>query len=469
MLFSEPVFFAFFAVYLPLHLVFPRQLRIYLVIVGSTIFYGYWRVDYTWLPYLLTLVAWSGANWINRTQNDQERRARLTITLIALFVPLATFKYAYFFVHDVAGVLPWIYAAPGDVTWLRVALPLAVSFVTFTLAAYIIDVYRRRYQVELRLTTLLGYVLFFPHLIAGPILRPRELLPQLHKPRPALDARFILGLTLFALGLVKKLVFADGIAGVVDEVFKGGAAPTRLEYLLGIYGYSMQIYCDFSGYTDMAIGIAYVLGVRLPTNFLRPYGSTSVIEFWRRWHITLSHWLRDYLYIPLGGNRLGRTRQLLNMMITMVLGGLWHGANWTFIVWGALHGIGLTAAHGLSGPIARAGLRLPRWLSVFVTFNFVTLAWVYFRSPDLATAHRVLAGPFIAASGDLAAFAARYTFELVLLGAFLASHAFDQHARVRFMVQSWNRGVILALVASAFLVAITVSHGSSAKFIYFDF
>jgi alginate O-acetyltransferase complex protein AlgI len=286
-------------------------------------------------------------------------------------------------------------------------------------------------------------------------------------PRAAGDARFVLGAALFALGLVKKLVFADTIGGVVDDVFAGGAALTRLEYLLAIYGYSMQIYCDFSGYTDMAIGLAYLLGVRLPRNFMRPYGARSIVEFWHRWHITLSLWLRDYLYIPLGGNRHGRSRQLVNIMIAMVLGGLWHGANWTFVIWGCLHGVALAAVHGLSGPMS--GLAIPRWISVLLTFNFVTAAWVFFRSPDLGTAHRVLVGPIVADTGDVVGFASRYAFELFLLTLFFATHWLDQHARVRLMVRDSNRGMVLALVALAFLVAFTVSQGSSAKFIYFDF
>src|SRR6185437_9531767 len=205
-------------------------------------------------------------------------------------------------------------------------LPLGISFVTFTLTAYVVDVYRGRFRVERNLVKMRGYVLFFPHLIAGPILRPHELLPQLGHLRRALGARFTLGVALFAIGLVKKVIFADTISVLVDHVYHESGVVSGWEYLLAVHGFSMQIYCDFSGYTDMAIGLAYILRIRLPTNFRRPYISSSIVEFWRRWHITLSFWLRDYLYIPLGGNRQGRSRQMLNLLITMVLGGLWHGA-----------------------------------------------------------------------------------------------------------------------------------------------
>ena len=467
MVFSDVTFLAFFAVYFPAHLLLPPQWRIYLVIVGSIIFYSWWRIDYFWLPFAMALFAWAGVDWMMRTDDASARRRRCVVTLVILFLPLAAFKYSYFFAHDVLGVLRGF--SLGDASWLKVALPLAISFITFTLAAYIVDVYRGRYPAERKLTVVLAYVLFFPHLIAGPILRPNELMPQLKQIRAALDARFTLGVALFALGLLKKLVFADTLAGPVEEIFKPGANPNAWEYVLGIYGYSVQIYCDFSGYTDMAIGLAYLLRIRLPTNFLRPYTATSFIDFWRKWHITLSHWLRDYLYIPLGGNRHGKTQQFINIMITMGLGGLWHGANWTFVVWGLLHGVALGLTHGLRGPLRKAGIVIPTALSIFVTFHLVTLAWVYFRAPDLATAHRVLAGPFTTSWPDFADFARKYVFEIALLVLFLLTHRFDRHARVRLAVQRWNPGLVWALVGLSFMVAITVSQGSSAKFIYFDF
>ena len=229
-------------------------------------------------------------------------------TIVTLFTPLVVVKYTYFTSNDILKPLLRRVASP-DVSFLKFTLPLGISFVTFTLTAYVVDVYRRIFTVERSLVKMLGYVLFFPHLIAGPIHRPNELLPQLGQLRRAIDARFTLGAALFAIGLVKKVVFADTVAATVDQVYKQGAAVSGWDYLLAIIGFSMQIYCDFSGYTDMAIGLAYILRIRLPTNFRRPYASSSIIEFWRRWHITLSFWLRDYLYIPLGGNRQGRAHR----------------------------------------------------------------------------------------------------------------------------------------------------------------
>ncbi len=462
MLFSDPIFLVFFAGYFACHLLTPPRFRIYLIIAGSTVFYAWWRVEYVWLPYFLTAIAWIGVAAIERVDDPGQRRRRLAVTLVALFLPLILVKYAYFLGSDVIGVA-------SDIRWLKVPLPLGISFVTFTLTAYVVDVFSRRYPVQRRVDRLLGYVLFFPHLIAGPILRPNELMPQFAKARRALDARFTLGAALFALGLVKKLVFADTLAAAVEPVFKAGAMPTGPDYLLAIYGFSVQIYCDFSGYTDMAIGLAYLLCIRLPTNFLRPYGSASVIEFWRRWHITLSLWLRDYLYIPLGGNRVGRARQLANLMITMVLGGLWHGANWTFVIWGFVHGAALAFNHVAGRAIRQRSLALPHWLGVFLTFQFVTLAWVLFRAPTLPMAITVLAGPFTAPWTDSLGFLQKYAFELSLIAVFLVTHRYDRHARVRLAVSRAPRGLVWVAIALAAIVAITVSQGSSSKFIYFDF
>jgi alginate O-acetyltransferase complex protein AlgI len=465
-LFSEPVFFAFFAIYFLFHCLISPRWRIYLIIVGSTIFYAWWRVEYVLLPYLLAFIAWGGVIFIERAGTDDNRRLRLKLIIIALFTPLILSKYSYFIANEI--LKPVLGSRMGDVSALKIALPLGISFITFTLTAYVVDVYRGKFRKDTSLTYLLGYVLFFPHLIAGPILRPNELLPQLKQYRRALDARFALGALIFSVGLVKKLVFADTLAVAVDSVFAANANPSGWDYLLAIHAFSLQIYCDFSGYTDMAIGIAYILRIRLPTNFLRPYTATSIVDFWRRWHITLSFWLRDYLYIPLGGNRLGYVRQIVNLLITMVLGGLWHGAAWTFVIWGGVHGVGLAAVHVLRSRFRSRNL-VPDWAGRLLTFYFVTFAWVYFRAPNVSVAHRVLAGPFVAPWQDLTAFVYAHMFELLLLAIFFATHRFDRHAYARVAVARCNAGVIWAVIAILFVLAITISLGSSAKFIYFDF
>jgi alginate O-acetyltransferase complex protein AlgI len=466
-LFSSPPFFIFFAAYLLLHLFVPLRWRLSLVIAGSAFFYAYWNPYYAWIPFAYIAIAYFGAIWMMAGAEGRSRGMRLALVIVLLLLPLAIVKYAGFIYNDVLSPI----LAPASRWNAPWALPLGISFVTFTLIAYVVDVHAGRYRLEKNAAMLSGLVLFFPHLIAGPILRPAELLPQLHHPKPGLGPQAGLGLAIFTLGLVKKLVFADSFADVVERAFAPGAASlTVADYLLGIYGFALQIYCDFSGYTDMAIGAALVLGVKLPSNFERPYTATSTIEFWRRWHITLSRWLRDYLYIPLGGNRLGFARQLVNLLVTMTLGGLWHGANWTFMLWGAAHGLGIAFVHGLRRVTAlRWATRIPRWLAVLLTFHFVAALWILFRAPDLATAARVAAGPFVSPRGDLMAFAAENGFVLGLLAFFALTHRWDSHEALARVVKGVPKAALLPALMFAWLMAIVVSHGSSAKFIYFDF
>jgi alginate O-acetyltransferase complex protein AlgI len=468
MLFSSSVFFAFFAVYFLLHLVTPRPARIILITAGSTVFYAWWKINYVWLPYLLMAVAYIGVRWIEAATAADRRKRRLLLTIVVLFVPLVVFKYTDFIYRDVVGPLFGFHDKILDLP-----LPLGVSFVTFTLTAYVVDIYKGKFSGKVSLSTLTGYVLFFPHLIAGPILRPIELIPQLQHPRSALSAHFYAGLAIFTIGLVKKLVFADQIAAVVDAAYKADTLSAPNAWL-AIYGFSMQIYCDFSGYTDMAIGIALIVGIRLPNNFLRPYGAASLIDFWRRWHITLSFWLRDYLYIPLGGNRRGRLRTYLNMIITMTLGGLWHGASWTFVIWGLLHGVGVAFVHLFRNLTRRAGVKSwPRWLSVvglLITFHFVALLWVFFRAPTFGTARAMLAAAF---SGDgwntVGDLVKTQSAAVLLLVVFFALHVFDDHRMVKLAIRRIRPELVLPLIAFLWALAMTVSHGSSAKFIYFDF
>ncbi len=467
MLFSSPPFFIFFAAYLLLHMFVPLRWRLTLVIAGSAFFYAYWNPYYAWIPFAYIALAYFGAIWMMGREEARDRRLRLAVVIALLLVPLVVVKYAGFIYNDVLSPI-LAHASQWNTPW---SLPLGISFVTFTLIAYVVDVHAGRYRLERNAAMLSGLVLFFPHLIAGPILRPAELLPQLHHPKPGLGPLAGLGLAIFTLGLVKKLVFADSFAEPVERAFApGGAGLTAADYALGIYGFALQIYCDFSGYTDMAIGAALVLGVKLPSNFERPYTATSPIEFWRRWHITLSRWLRDYLYIPLGGNRFGFARQLLNLLVTMTLGGLWHGANWTFMLWGAAHGLGIAIVHGVRRvPALRWAARMPRWLAVLLTFHFVAALWILFRAPDLATAAIVAAGPFVAPGTDMATFASGNAFVLGLLAFFALTHRWDSHEAVARAVKAVPKAALVPALVFAWLMAIVVSHGSSAKFIYFDF
>jgi D-alanyl-lipoteichoic acid acyltransferase DltB (MBOAT superfamily) len=456
MLFSSPVFFLFFAIYFGLHLVVPVRHRVFLIIAGSAIFYAWWKVEYAWLPFLLAAIAYYGVAWMERAPEQARRKRRAAIAISVLFIPLVAFKYTNF--------LYW----RGSL--LELSLPLGVSFVTFTLTAYIVDVYRRRFPTRVHPSTLLAYVLFFPHLIAGPILRPRELIPQLERPRAATLRRLAPPLALLTVGLIKKLVFADQISEVVDAMYRQSGPVSGPSALLAIYGFSVQIYCDFSGYTDMAIGIAALLGVRLPYNFQQPYAARSIVDFWRRWHITLSFWLRDYLYIALGGSRRGRLQETRNILITMALGGLWHGANWTFVIWGIYHGLWVACTHWVTARRwAPLGVALPHWLAVVLTFHVVAIGWVFFRAPTIGIALQMLRAPVVGNWAGASGVVSANAFVLLLIVVFFLVHQFDDPRRVKAAGRFVRPEILWPVLVALWLVAITISQGISAKFIYFDF
>jgi alginate O-acetyltransferase complex protein AlgI len=462
MIFSSSPFFLFFSIYLLLHLAIPARYRLGLIIAGSTFFYGYWNPWYVWLPYLLVAVAFLGALWLEQARGKAIHHRRIAIVVCALLVPLIVIKYTNFVYEDVLGFPDRL------VTW---AFPLGISFITFTMISYVVDVYRGRYPLERRPGLLTGLVLFFPHLIAGPILRPNDLMPQLARPKPAwhhFGIRLVFGFAIFTLGLFKKLVVADTLGASVRAVYED-ASPSlsSLDYLLAWYSFCAQIYCDFSGYTDMAIGAAIILGVRLPTNFRQPYAAETVAEYWRRWHITLSTWLRDYIYIPLGGNRYGDVAQIRNLIITMGIGGLWHGAHWTFVVWGLLHGLAISFSHVTSK--LRYRLRFPKWARVLLAFHFVCIAFIIFRAQDFTTVYRVMAGPFRAPTEDVSAFMARHMFDLLILCLFFLTHSFDSHRNVRRLVHRSNPFGFWTSVAFIWIFSLAVSQENASKFIYFDF
>ena len=384
-------FAAFFVVVFILSWAFmphPRAWRPF-ILVASYVFYGW--VDWRWVLLLIasSVVNTVAARVIARSPSQTARKRALIVAIVFDLGLLCTFKYLGFFVSEVDDFLDSL-GLGSPLPLVQIVLPIGISFFTFQAISYVVDVYRG----ETRAASLMDVAIlqaFFPHLVAGPIVRANELLPQLRTPR---DPRQVLagpGLFLVAGGLVKKTVVADELARrVVDPVYSDPSAHSGGEILLAFYAFAAQIYCDFSGYTDMAIGIALLLGFQLPQNFNRPYMALSLQEFWRRWHMTLSRWLRDYLYIPLGGNRDGPRRTYRNLMITMLLGGLWHGASFTFVIWGGIHGGALSVERWAREHYPR--FRMPTWAAWFVTFNVVCVAWVFFRAPNLDIAFQVLGG-----------------------------------------------------------------------------
>lgn len=364
--------------------------------LASLFFYGYWNPHYLWLLGISILFNYLIGLSIARQAAQKKKHFLLVLGLTGNLAALAYYKYANFFVINLNS-LPGI-----NLEWAEVILPIGISFFTFTQIAFLVDVYKGLAS-EYRFVHYALFVTYFPHLIAGPILHHKEMMPQFSNPATyRIDtAMLATGISWFTIGLAKKVLLADNLAGFVDPIFNaadGGMALSFYQAWGGATAYSLQLYFDFSGYSDMAIGLSILFGVKLPLNFNSPYKAASMIEFWRRWHMTLSRFLRDYLYIPLGGNRKGSGRRHANLFITMLLGGLWHGAGWTYVIWGAMHGTFLIINHAwrklIAGtPVADGYARYPTGFQAggtLLTYLAVVLAWAVFRSPTLDGAQTML-------------------------------------------------------------------------------
>ncbi|HVS85889.1 MAG TPA: MBOAT family protein [Gaiellaceae bacterium] len=390
MLFPTVTFAVFFLIVLPVSwLLMPRP-RLWrpFILLASYVFYAWWDWKFVFLLAASTLGNWLGGELIVR----DAIRKRLWLALAVAFDLglLGYFKYAGFLVSSVENGLTRL-GLPAPTSLVGVVLPVGISFYTFMALSYVVDVYRGELET-VPLPRFAVWLSFFPHLVAGPIVRGSELLPQLETPRDPREVDVTRAIFLIVSGLFLKVVIANHLAThVVDDVFASPQSHSSLEVLVAVYGYAVQIFADFCGYTNIAIGIALLLGFRFPQNFANPYTAVSLQDFWRRWHMTLSRWLRDYLYIPLGGNRKGKLLTYRNLLLTMLLGGLWHGAAWTFVAWGGIHGAGLTVERlwrDWRGP--RASTAWTRWLGRLVTFHVVCLGWIFFRAASFGRAGDVI-------------------------------------------------------------------------------
>ncbi len=455
MIFYGVEFIVFFAVFLAAFYVFGKgSARSWYILVASYLFYAWWYPPYLVLLLGLSLLAFWGGLVV------KQRPRYLPLIVIALLLPLGIFKYAGFAINNFTNFTG--IETGYHPQWV---LPLGISFITFTAIAYVIDVRRGVLVPEKTFRQVSLFIAFFPQLVAGPILRGRELMPQLANIRPRWQM-LPFGLLLFAFGTVKKVVLADGIGPWVDRLYASPEPLTLGQSLVAIYGFTAQIYCDFSGYTDMAIGLGAFLGVWLPRNFERPYLAGSIREFWRRWHMTLSRWLRDYLYIGLGGNRHGFNRMLMAGMATMLLGGLWHGASWTFVIWGGVHGL-LIALEQLRIKHAPNLPMLPLAIRRLWILNFVAGAWILFRAQDLDEVAKIINGLTVAT--DWASFAPEMAWPMLLIAIAALLHPFDSIARVRLVARRLPHSVSLTVSVMALAICVALSIDNPGTFIYFDF
>ena len=455
------------------------------LLAASYFFYGYWDWRFCFLLLTASLIAWGAGLAIARSPDLGRQKTIVGVSVAVLLAILGVFKYYEFFVTSLGDLLSGV-GLERDLPLLAIVLPVGISFFTFQAISYVVDVFRGAVRAKRSPLDLLLYVSFFPQLVAGPIVRAADFLPQLEG-TPRLT-RYMLasGLTLIAVGLLKKMVVANWLAThFVDDVFLQPGAYDTAMLLTAVYGYAVQIYCDFSGYSDIAIGTALLLGYRFRENFHQPYRAATLQEFWRRWHISLSQWLRDYLYVPLGGNRRGPVMTYRNLFLTMFLGGLWHGAAWNFVIWGALHGavLGIERFWRRRLGVERhpdAAFKRIAWLpapiampfvwkvvGVLVTFHFVCLCWIFFRAQDFQTASTLIAG-IAAMEGD---FSALTWFQILLVAVPLVFHftPADLDTRIARGIRRWPAWALALLFAAALLVIEWIAPPGTAPFIYFQF
>lgn len=459
MLFNSTLFLVFLVVVVYVYYLLTPQYRRWFLLLASYCFYWVWSVPYSLLMVLYTLLAYITARIIESSTKNRDRTTALISFLVVVISTLCVFKYANFFsasAHSLLGFYPW--------PQLNLLLPLGISFYTFQTISYIVDVYKGVTPAQKSFLDLALYVIFFPNLVAGPIVRAKVLMPQLTCESPVDWVQIRSGIAQIIWGMLKKVYIADPMASITSEAFSGPESVSGLGLLLATFAFTVQVYCDFSGYSDMAIGSARLFGIELPKNFDRPYLAYSITDFWRRWHISLSNWLRDYLYIPLGGNRQGQLRTYGNLMLTMLLGGLWHGAGWNWVAWGGLQGamLSMERAFGLSSaPKSKASYFL-HWL---LTFFVICTSWVLFASSDLNSAGVVFQRILTFADGRIPIdYRPIFYLALVLL---------VQWGDVKQRWMSWAQMHPNLLKWIVYTIAIalifTFAGASSSNFIYFQF
>ena len=476
MVFNSLTFLVFFAVLLVLHhlpFLSWRAKKVNLLI-ASYVFYAAWNPPFILLLWASTIVDRFIARgiWASRDKSRAVRRSWLVISVAVNIGFIGFFKYGEFLLQNWQALMQAV-----GVVWVApewdIVLPVGISFYTFVTLSYTLDVYLGRSKPIVSFLDYALFVTFFPHLVAGPIVRPTQLVPQFYSPKQASRDQLLWGAGLIILGLFEKVVLADGgLANAADKVFAAQGAVGFVDAWLGTLAFSGQIFCDFAGYSTIAIGTALCLGFALPENFRMPYAAIGFSDFWRRWHISLSTWLRDYLYIPLGGSRGTEVRTYVNLMLTMLLGGLWHGASWTFVVWGGLHGLYLAVERWLRERTGVAGDPASGWSRLalaLATYALVNVTWVFFRAEDFGGAARILAGMAGLAAEAAPILPTLFVAKVVVIVVAIVATQWLMRNRSLEDVVARTPWWVTGLVAAAMLFAVTITQGSGQAFIYFQF
>lgn len=473
LLFNSPLFLGLFIVFYiiyvlaknPKHNLF-RQIY---VIVFSLFFYYKAGGNYYVLLVICAVITHLLAKKMYTVEKQSKRKLWLALTIIANLAMLSYYKYTGFLTENINAIFN------GDLSFGNIVLPIGISFFVFEAISYAVDLYRKEMEPAKTTLDFCFYISFFPKLVAGPIIRAKDFLPQMYKKLHLTKEEAGAAVFLILIGLIKKAVISDYISSnFVDRIFNSPLSYSAFENLMAVYGYTLQIYCDFSGYSDIAIGLSLLMGFKIPPNFYTPYKSQSITEFWRRWHISLSSWLRDYLYISLGGNRKGKIRTYINLFLTMLIGGLWHGASWKFVVWGGLHGIFLAIERFIKQwiPLSSEN-RIFRSIRILITFHLVAFCWIFFRAKDFSVANQVISSiselTFDISYWWTVISSYRNVFILISIG-------FIMHFLPENLVNTLRRGFInLPLAAKAIFVGFTfwivfaTATSDTQPFIYFQF
>lgn len=475
LLFNSALFLGLFLVFYVIYILVKEQrydfFRKIYVIVFSLFFYYKAGGNYYILLVVCAVATHLMAKQLYKSEEEKKRKLWLSLIIIANLGMLSYYKYTNFLIDNINAILG------GDLSFRNIMLPIGISFFVFEAISYAVDLYRR--QMDPAKTTLdfCFYIAFFPKLVAGPIIRAKDFLPQMAKKLHLTAAEANTAVFLIVVGLIKKAVISDYISvNFVDRVFDSPLIYTPFENLMAVYGYALQIYCDFSGYSDMAIGLALLMGFTIPPNFLTPYKSQSVTEFWRRWHISLSSWLRDYLYISMGGNRKGKLRTYFNLFLTMLIGGLWHGASWKFVVWGGLLGLVLVIERFINRQLGwsiSSERLLPRIVRIIVTFHIVAFCWIFFRAKDFGLASQLISNignlDFNLSHWWTIVVAYRNVFFVIAIGFFMHVLPLDFVNKVREAFGTLPLVLKACFVGMAFWLVFATATSGPQPFIYFQF